>query len=171
MKPLRKSLIRLFKRVNMTNPAIVQYWNDFVRTLPPSSPLRSKTFEAEGFGDSPELADELGQLVLSGIKTGTCSSLWEWEAEGSLLPQPGQMTVVLDGQKRPMCIIETTQVWVCRFNNVDEEFAASEGEGDGSLAYWRAARIRTFSRVLPKIEREFSEEMPVVCERFQVVYK
>jgi uncharacterized protein YhfF len=171
MKPLRKSLIRLFKRVNMTNPAIVQYWNEFVQTLSPGSPYRSRTFVAEGFGDSPELADELGRLVLSGVKTGTCSALWEWEAEGSLLPQPGQMTVVLDGHKHPICITETTQVWVCRFNNVDDEFAASEGEGDGSLKHWRESHARYFLRMLPRIDKEFSEEMPVVCERFQVVYK
>jgi len=155
----------------MTNPAIVQFWNDFIQTLSPSSPYRSKMFTAEGFGDSPELADELGQLVLSGVKTGTSSALWEWEAEGNLLPQPGHMTVVLDGQKRPICIIETTQVWVCRFNNVDDEFAYSEGEGDLSLEYWRKAHTRYFSRVLPKINKEFSEDMPVVCERFKVVYK
>jgi uncharacterized protein YhfF len=54
---------------------------------------------------------------------------------------------------------------------VDEEFAYSEGEGDRSLEYWRKAHIRYFKRVLSKIKKEFSEEMPIVCERFKVVYK
>jgi uncharacterized protein YhfF len=54
---------------------------------------------------------------------------------------------------------------------VDEEFARAEGEGDLSLAYWRRTHKHFFSRSLPAIDREFSEDMPLVCERFRVIYK
>jgi uncharacterized protein YhfF len=154
----------------MTNPAVEQYWENFIRSVLPGSPYRDRTYIAERLGDNPALADELGQLVLGGFKSARSSALWQWEAEGKLLPQPGQMTVLLDGKDQPLCIIETTQVWVCRFNMVDEEFADAEGEGDHSLEYWRDAHARYFSRALPGINKQFSEEMPVVCERFKVVY-
>ena len=48
-----------------------------------------KTYVAEGWGDSPEMADELGALIAQGTKTGTCSALWEWEAEGESIPETG----------------------------------------------------------------------------------
>ena len=155
----------------MNESDIENYWYAFLATLPSNSLYFEKTYIAESFGDNPKLADELGQLVVSGRKTGTCSALWEWESEGKPIPHPGLTTILLDGRKQPMCIIETTEVFVCRWSEVDEEFAQAEGEGDLSLGYWRTAHTNYFSRVLPKIGREFSESMPVVCERFQVIYK
>ena len=147
------------------------YWQEFMSILPPDSPYRTKNYIAESWGDSPELADELGDLIARGIKTATCSALWEWETEGNPIPQKGQLTVVLDGAGQPLCIVETTEVTIRQYNEVDDEFAQAEGEGDFSLDYWREAHRNFFSRTLPKIGREFSEAMPLVCERFQVIYK
>ncbi len=155
----------------MDEMKIRQYWDSFLATLPSDSPYREKKYVAEGFGDHPKLADELGELVVSGIKTGTCSSLWEWQAEGNPIPEVGLITIVLNGAGEPICIIETTKVTQRRFNEVNEDFARSEGEGDLTLRYWREAHTIYFSRVLPKIGKEFSEDMPLVCETFQVIHK
>ena len=151
--------------------AIETYWQEFLATLPADSPYRDQPYDPDGFGDSPELADELGALVLNGIKTGTCSSVWEWEAEGESLPEAGSIWIVLDGSGKPICITETYEVTICKYNEVDAEFARAEGEGDLSLEYWREAHRNFFSRVLPKIGKEFSEDMPLVCERFRLIYK
>ena len=115
--------------------------------------------------------DELIQLVLEGKKTATCGSLWEWEVEGKPLPQVGDLWVELDGSSRPVCITETVEVSIRKYNEVDARFAHDEGEGDLSLEYWREAHRNYFSRVLKKIGREFTENMPLVCERFRVIYK
>jgi uncharacterized protein YhfF len=155
----------------MNKSKIEHYWYAFLSSLPAHSTYFGKTYVAEGFGDNPKLADELGQLIVSGKKTGTCSALWEWEAEGKPIPQPGLISIVLDGLDHPICIIETTHVLVSRFNKVDEEFARAEGEGDLSLEYWREAHKKFFSRVLSKFDKEFSEDMPLVCERFKIIYK
>ncbi len=147
------------------------YWEKFLSILPAHSSYHSKTYIAEGGGDSPEMADELGELTARGIKTASCSALWGWEAEGKPIPHEGLITVVLDGQGEPLCIIETTEVTIRKYNEVDSEFAQAEGEGDFSLEYWREAHRNFFSRVLPKFGKEFSEDMPLVCERFRVIYK
>jgi uncharacterized protein YhfF len=147
------------------------YWQEFLSKLPLDSPYRNKIYLAEGWGDGPEMADELGALIAAGVKTATCSALWEWEAEGESLPETGTVTIVLDGHGQPLCIVETVEVTVRKYNEVDADFAREEGEGDQSLEYWREAHRRFFSRYLPKIGREFSEEMPLVCERFRVLYK
>jgi uncharacterized protein YhfF len=147
------------------------YWQKFLSTLPRDSSYRTRPFSEGGYGDSPELMDELIQLVLEGKKTATCGSLWEWEAEGKPLTQVGNLWVELDGSGKPVCITETVEVTVRKYNEVDAAFAHEEGEGDRSLAYWREAHRNYFSRVLQKIGREFSEEMLLVCERFRVIYK
>ncbi|NTU80386.1 MAG: ASCH domain-containing protein [Chloroflexales bacterium] len=154
----------------MTADAIAQFWQAYLATLPPGAPHRQTHYVAEAFGDNPALADELGALIRQGIKTATCSALWEWEAEGAPIPQPGLITIVLDGAGQPLCIIETTAVTVCAYNEVDAAFAAAEGEGDRSLASWREAHWRYFSRVLPRIGRTPAEDMPLVCEHFRLRY-
>jgi uncharacterized protein YhfF len=147
------------------------YWREYLKTLPPDHPVREEAYLAEGWGDSPRMADELGLLIESGTKTATCSALWEYEAEGEALPEVGTRTIVLDGKGDPLCIIETTEVEIRPFDEVDEQFANEEGEGDRSLRYWQEAHQRFFSRTLPNLGRKFSPDMPLVCERFHVVYR
>ena len=56
------------------------------------------------------------------------------------------------------------------FNMVDAQFAYDEGEGDRSLEYWRQAHWRFFEGTCAEIGRELSDDMPVVCERFKVLF-
>jgi uncharacterized protein YhfF len=114
------------------------------------------------FGDSPALADELLALVLSGAKRATCSSLAACQAD--IMPRVGEASVILDGAGRPACVIETTGVEIMRFSEVSAAFAAEEGEGDRSLAYWQDAHRTFFGR-----QGTFSEDMQVVCERFRLL--
>ena len=155
----------------MSKESIQAYWDNFLESLPTNSPYHTKTYAEGGYGDSPELMNELIQLVLIGRKTATCGSLWEWEAEGKPLPKAGDIWVELDGRGNPVCITETVEVTIRKYNEVDADFAREEGEGNLSLDYWREAHKNYFSRVLRKIGKEFSEDMPLICERFRLIYK
>lgn len=146
------------------------YWQRFLDSLPEDA-ARPARYEADAFGDNPELADELAALVVRGVKTATCGDLWSYQAEGLPLTAVGDYWIVLDGRGQPVAITEITAVEVRRYNEVDERFAFDEGEGDRSLAYWREAHRTYFGRTLPAIGREFAEDMPLVCERFRVVYR
>jgi uncharacterized protein YhfF len=150
---------------------IEAYRRSYLETLPPDSPVRDEQYVAEGWGDTPEMADELGALISSRTKTATCSALWEYETEDEPLPEVGLKTIVLDGNGDPLCIVETTEVEVRPYDEVDARFAYEEGEGDRSLEYWREAHWRFFSRTLPNIGKVPAMDMPLVCERFRVVYR
>ena len=150
-------------------PQVEAFWQAFIATLPPEVDIPGE-YEAWSFGDSPEMADELGQLVLSGLKTATCCSLWALELEKEPLPERGNYSVLLDGRKEPLCVILTTEVETKPYNEVDANFARAEGEGDRSLVYWREAHRRFFTREGSSLGYGFEETMPLVCERFQVVY-
>jgi uncharacterized protein YhfF len=118
-----------------------------------------RSLRSFAFGDGPELADELLDLVVNGVKTATCST--EDEPNTS---KPGECWIVLDGRGEPRCVIETTEVSYRRFGEVDAAFAYEEGEGDRSLRYWRDAHRRYFGR-----QGKFSEDMMLMCERFRLV--
>ncbi len=149
---------------------VEEFWQAYLDSLEDDAE-KPDSYNAWSFGDTPEMADELGKLVLDGVKTGTASLAWEYNHDGEPLPRAGEHSIVLGGDGEPLCIIETTRVYIEPYNLVDEEQAYAEGEGDRSLEYWRDAHWNYFSRRCEGIGREPSECMPVVCERFQVVYK
>ena len=72
------------------------------------------------------------------------------------IPKPGDLSVVTLFSGRPVCVIETTEVKVVAFCDVDADFASSEGEGDGSLAYWRRVHTDYFGRECARLGREFA---------------
>jgi uncharacterized protein YhfF len=154
----------------MNNEKLKQYWQTYIAEIPNISSI-SESYEAHQFGDSSPLADELGDLILKGVKTATCSALCEWDAEGSNLPKVGAKTIVLDGNENPLCIIETTAIAIRAFCEVDTQFAYEEGEDDRSLKSWRKEHWKYFSRVLPDIGMQPTPEMLLVCEWFRLVYK
>lgn len=129
----------------------------------------ARLYEVFSFGDSEALAAELGGLVVSGAKRATASSVWALEAEGREPPKPGDYSIVTTWSGEPLCIIRTLAVEVVPFGEVSAEFAAAEGEGDGSLESWRSGHAAYFGRECARLGREFSPDMPVVCERFEVV--
>ncbi|MFC7487490.1 ASCH domain-containing protein [Knoellia sp. CPCC 206453] len=133
------------------------------------TPLDSVPPPAWSFGAGPEQADELLGLVLAGTKTATAGALWDYEAEEEALPEIGTLSIILDSNGQPRALIETTEVQVVPFDEITDEQARLEGEGDLSLAYWREVHQRFFTEVADH-DRGFSTDMPVVWERFRVLY-
>lgn len=122
------------------------------------------------FGDNPELAKQLGELVRQGRKTATAGLLWSWEADEGGPPAVGQQEVIIDWAGTPLAVIEFTEVSTVPFLQVDAEFARDEGEGDGSLTFWRAAHRSFFARECARLGRQLTENLPVVCIRFRVLH-
>ena len=122
------------------------------------------------FGDSPELANELVRLILNHTKTASCALLYEYEKESAALPVLGQAKLVVDGDHNPACVIETTEVVIKPYYQVDPGFSYDEGEGDRSYEYWDREHRKYFRRLLRREGMQFEENMKLVCERFKVIY-
>ena len=87
------------------------------------------------------------------------------------MPSTGHLQVVTDWEGVPTSIIQTADVQEVEFRDVSEEFAQAEGEGDGSLEWWREAHWNYFSRECKESDIEPSDEMVLVLERFNVVFR
>ena len=125
-------------------------------------------YEAWSFGGAP---DKLADLVVKGIKTATCSAYALYEMENEPMPKPGDYSVILDSKDNAVCIIQTTKVFLSPFDEVPQEHAFKEGEGDRSIDYWRRVHKEFFSEELKPAGREFDEKMILVCEEFKLVCK
>jgi uncharacterized protein YhfF len=154
------------------DPVSVQvnaFWRSYVERLPGSERDR-EYFEAFQFGAGREMADQLAQLVLDGIKTATSDLIWHMDAKGKPRWHVGDEHVVLNGSWTPVAVIRTTELQTKRFCDVDEAFAFDYGEGDRSLAWWREFNFAWYANECRELGIEPTEEMPLQCERFEVVY-
>lgn len=122
------------------------------------------------FGEDPVLADAALARVLDGTRTATSTALPELAHADVPLPVRGDLSIVTDGAGRPGALIRTTRVETVPFGEVGEEVAAAEGEGDGTLASWRAEREVSWRRVLAPRGEELTATTPVVVERFELLY-
>lgn len=149
--------------------SIAAFWGEFTAAV--GNDASARFYEAFHFDDNQATADELAGLVLRGVKRATASLVWSFEAAGKKLPQVGDLSVVTTWSGEPVCVIETVNVDIVPFDEVDAGFAATEGEGDGSLAYWQRVHTAYFARECQRIGRAPGTAMPIVCERFQVVFR
>ena len=124
-------------------------------------------YSAWAFGEAP---DKLADLVMRGIKTATCSAYCFYEMEDEALPETGEYNIILDAGDEAVCITRTTKVYVVPFSQVTAEHAYREGEGDRSLSHWRGVHRKFFTQELEAEGLEFSEDIKLVCEEFEVVY-
>jgi uncharacterized protein YhfF len=147
-------------------PAVEQMWQAYRRSTGSEAELTS----AYAFGDTPAMADELAHLVLHGPKRATAGLLLEYEREEEPVPRPGDHNIVLGGRGEPVCIIRTTQVDIVALDRVDAAFAWDEGEGDRSLEWWQRAHRAFFQRQCENLGVPFTEDMPVVLDRFELVW-
>jgi uncharacterized protein YhfF len=154
----------------MTIPEAVRpFWSGFAATQAVDPTPRF--FEAFHFDDNEASANALARLVLAGRKRASAGLVWSFEAAGVPLPSLGDLSVVTDWTGAALCVIETRRVDIVAFEAVSAEFAATEGEGDGSLQYWQEVHTAYFGRECRRLGREPGPRMPVVCERFEVVYR
>ncbi len=142
---------------------IAEFWEAFCAATGVTS---SYTAWAFGADNDPDQQTRLGTLVLEGPKRATAGRLADHDPETDPVPRPGDHSVILDGDGLPLCIIETTRVEIRRFDDVDEDFAWTEGEGDRTLAWWREAHLAFFDRVGTPID----SDTPLVLEWFDLVW-
>ncbi|MGB6177664.1 ASCH domain-containing protein [Carnobacterium sp.] len=150
----------------MSVDKIEEYWCMYAR----ENKLTMNVPDAWMFGDgSKEMGDELGGLVVKGIKTGTCAAHCIFEYEGEVIPKVGQFDIVLDGENNPLAIIKYTKIDFVKMNEVTNDFASSEGEGDLSYDYWYRGHVKFFSWELNQFGLTFTPDLLLVCQTFKVM--
>lgn len=149
-------------------PDQLAFWNSFRAD---TGETAERPSDVSAFGDSPQMADALLELILSGRKTATCSlARWYRGPDAEPLPRPGNLALVLDGQDQPRCVLRITAVDIKPVREADAKFAWDEGEGDRTLEDWMQGHCAFWQR---EAEREgfiFSTEMDAVFERFELAW-
>ena len=132
--------------------------------------LPAGAVRVSAYGDSPALSEALLALIRLGRKRAGTGLLWAYEADGEAIPVVGEIEIVVDHHNEPAVVTRITNVQVIPYAEVTAEYAAIEGEGDGSLAYWREAHWAFFSSECRRLGCTPNESMLVVCIVFEVLH-
>ncbi|MEV1289217.1 ASCH domain-containing protein [Micromonospora sp. NPDC049679] len=120
------------------------------------------------------LRDQLVAAILSGAKTSTSALVVGYERDNEPLPSVGRQLAVVDSAGRPVAAIELTEVRVVRLADVDLQHAIDEGEGDESVAQWRAGHEEFWhsAEVRAELGADFTvnDDTLVLAQRFRLVH-
>jgi uncharacterized protein YhfF len=143
------------------------FWSEFLKETGRDNSIRySSCFH---FELTKELANFLLELVLSGTKRATASSLLAYQISGEKLPEVGDLSIVTDWDGNPRCVIETTDITILPYKDITYDICKREGEDD-TLESWQEGHIRFYKEEGKELGYEFSEDLMVVFEDFKVVY-
>ena len=158
---------------NMTqeHQSVKEMWKNYVMSTGDYIINTNKNYTSWYFCDNEESANNLAELVKQGVKRATAGLYYSYQVEGEALPQVGDFNIITDWRGIAQCIIATKIVTILPFKNVTEEFARIEGEGDKSLKYWKEVHNDFFIRELLEHKIKFEENMLIVCQEFETVYK
>jgi len=143
------------------NEKAKKYWNEFWQ-----GKEKPESVKTEQFGFDP---DALAKLIIEGKKTATSSAHILYALEKEALPTVGAYRIILNSKETPVAIIKIVDVQVIPMNKVPKAHAIAEGEGDLSYTYWWNGHKEAFTKDLAEFDMAFSEDMLVVCEKFELV--
>ncbi|MFD8689622.1 ASCH domain-containing protein [Streptomyces sp. NPDC059651] len=120
------------------------------------------------------LRDRLVAAVLDGRKVSTTGLFVEYQVEREEPPPVGERSALIDSDGREVAVVEVTEVRILRLGDVDLRHVLDEGEGDTSVAGWRAGHERFWHsdemrEALDDPEFTVDDDTLVVAERFRVV--
>lgn len=146
---------------------ILDFWERAKKT----TGIEGDFIDAWGFGDNPELVDELLGYIKQGIKRTSTSLVKENELEGWPESKEGNYDIILDGRNKPVLVIKTVSVRRVKYRDVDAEHANWEGEGDRSLETYFKEHDKYYKRRGEQLGFEFNKDMLVDLNRFEIVYQ
>lgn len=150
---------------------IKEMWEKYLSAIGENIKNTAKTYEFWHFCNNKKDANELAVLVKNEKKKATASLHCLYAIENESLPEVGDYVIITDWNGIAQCVIRVTGINIIPFREVTEEFAAKEGERDGTLSFWREVHRKFFTLGLKEHNKKFSEDMLVICEEFEVVYQ
>jgi len=143
-------------------------WQAFVASDPSHSEYQ--LCSSFYFCDNEPDADVCADLVMKSIKQATAGSLWWYEKTNEKLPVVDDFYIVTDWKGKAKAVIKTIKVERVPYNQVTEEFAYIEGEGDRSLAFWKKVHWAFYTREMAPYDEAPTEDMIIICEYFKTIW-
>jgi uncharacterized protein YhfF len=153
------------------NDKTATFWQQFLATTPDAADAEQRYYEIYQIGDTAEDADFGAQLIIEGKKTTTSALWWEYEGTGNKPPTIGALSIVEDGRGTPVCVVETTWLATIPLNAVEDvPFIIGYAEWGETAQSWQQSAWDYYAPHCRTLGLEPTPDMPILCERFEIIY-
>lgn len=156
------TIFRRFK-IRTTKAPDVRMWEAFSESEPE---LRNYKYRRWVFNES-SLNNGIIEKILHGKVTGESFSVEFFDANNQEIPCVGDYNVIMQGIYA-ICIVKTVDIIYTTWGGVDNKLAAIEGYSTPEK--WKAAKKFKFQNICERMEYEFSDDLELFFEVFEVVY-
>lgn len=180
MKPIATLLFFLFigcksetkteaKSEEAIDTTVYALWNNYTTSNPEFA--TDEMPESWYFHDNKEDADRLAELTRRGKKRAG-SGLYSWYKEAHAdIPKIGTKHIITDFEGKARAIIEIKMVDTIPFNQISKAYAEMDmGTDNEVLKKWKKAHWDFFANAMEESGEKPTEEMLIVCERFETIW-
>lgn len=157
------------KTESKIDKTVYEMWDNFTK-----SNLEFKKEELPEswyFHDNKEDANRLAELTLNGKKKAGSSLYALYKKYNVDLPKIGTKQIITNFDGKALAIIETKKVDTIAFHKISKAYAELDmGTKIEPLKKWKKAHWDFFASVIEESGEKPTEEMLIVCERFEIIW-
>lgn len=154
------------KRLRHLLSPVDTIWKKYISSNPEAKKAKYTSWH---FGTNEKVCEDwLGKLKRGEIK-GASYFAAAFSQGDILSPKPGDYSVVLDWWGKPQAIIKTTSVETVFMKDITSVLTELEDYSDVHL--WKKEKQKEYERISEGIGVPFSEEIPILFERFELVFE
>jgi len=155
---------------NGIDKSISEMWGAFLESNPEFKD--EEIPESDYFHNNREDADRLAELTLKGKKKASSGLYRLYKQYNVDLPKVGAKQIVTDFDGKAQAIIQNISVDTIPFNEISKDYAILDmGTDIDALEKWKKAHWDFFESVLEESGEKPTEEMLIVCVRFETIWK
>ena len=148
---------------------VYEMWDNYIKSNPEFK--EEEIPESWYFHNNKEGADRLAELTLTGKKKAGSSLYSLYEIYAVDLPKVGTKHIVTDFDGKAKVIIEIKSVDTIPFNQISKAYAEMDmGTKIDPLKKWKKAHWDFFESFMAESGEKPTEEMLIVCERFEPIW-
>jgi uncharacterized protein YhfF len=127
-------------------------------------------YEPRWIGLDEPTTEEVIELIRSGDKTGTFTLPWIIEHTDQPAPTVGDSIILVDFGGHPRLLVRLTDITTVAFGDITATHTSIDGTPVRDLAVWKPLHTSYWNNLLAPYQLEVSEGMPVLVERFKLLY-
>ena len=142
------------------------FWNKAIEEIPSIA----KDHQIRSIGIDEETTGLIIDFIKGGEKVGTFSLPWIMEAENLPMTKKGLPIILLSYDGKPELIVQVTEIIETTFGEIDSDVTSIDGPPVRDPEVWIPLHRDYWNGILTEYNRACSDDMPVIVEKFKLVY-
>lgn len=147
---------------------LAKFWQS-AKTAVPDAGL-GDDYQVRWIGLDDQTTEQVFELIRSGDKTGTFTLPWLVEQTGDPTPQGGDAIILVSFDGTPKILLRLTEIEMVAFGDITEAHTAVDGSPVRALEVWKPLHTTYWNERLQPFGLGVCDDMPVLVEKFEVLY-